>query len=169
MCVHRCVSESNETTRAGLSESEMRENFVNLVFQADPIRLETFTSALAEALPADVAAVIRGSSVTGRRWDDGAPFDVEGPGTSDVDLTLVGSAVIEWFLPHGFYIPDIHSKPLCEKDPDIAPLLVPLREKLSAIAGRPVNIQATRNWVMFFREYLMGQPYLTLIGKVETP
>ena len=163
------VSESNESVRAGLSESEMRENFMTLVFQGDPVRYETFTAVLTEALPADVAAVIRGSSVTGRRWEDGAPFDADGTGTSDIDLTLVGSAVIEWFLPHGFYIADIHSKPLCEKDPDIAPLLVPLREKLTAIAGRPVNIQATRNWVMFFREYLMGQPYLTLIGKVDTP
>ena len=163
------MTESNETTRAGLSESEMRGNFLNLVFLGDPVRFETFTTLLTEALPADVAAVVRGSSVTGRLWEDGAPFDVEGPGTSDIDLTLVGSAVIEWFLPHGFYIADIHSKPLCEKDPDIAPTLVPLRDKLSALAGRPVNIQATRNWIMFFREYLMGQPYLTLIGKVDTP
>ena len=163
------MGESNETTRAGLSESEMRENFLSLVFQGDPVRFETFTALLTEALPADVAAVIRGSSVTGRRWEDGAPFDADGAGTSDIDLTLVGSAVIEWFLPHGFYIADVHSKPLCEKDPDIAPTVVPLRDKLTAIAGRPVNIQATRNWVMFFRENLMGQPYLTLIGKVDTP
>lgn len=163
------VTEPSESIRAGLSESEMRDNFLNLVFQGDPVRCETFTTVLAEALPADVAAVIRGSAVTNRRWEDGAPFDADGVGTSDIDLTLVGSAVIEWFLPHGFYIADIHSKPLCEKDPDIAPLLVPLREKLNAIAGRPVNIQATRNWVMFFREYLMGQPYLTLIGRVDTP
>ena len=31
------------------------------------------------------------------------------------------------------------------------------------------NIQGTRNWVMFVREHLMGQPYLTLVGKLETP
>jgi hypothetical protein len=32
-----------------------------------------------------------------------------------------------------------------------------------------VNIQGTRDWIMFVREHLMGQPYLTLIGKVESP
>ena len=32
---------------------------------------------------------------------------------------------------------------------------------------RPVNIQATRDFVMFVREHLMGQPYLTLCGKLE--
>ena len=35
-----------------------------------------------------------GSAVTARRWSDGAPFDADGPGTSDLDLTLVGDAVI---------------------------------------------------------------------------
>ena len=68
----------------------------------------------------------------------------------------------------GFYIPGVHSKPLSEKDPDIAPALVPLRARLMRMVGRPVNIQGTRDWVMFFREHVMGQPYLTLIGKVES-
>jgi hypothetical protein len=35
------------------------------------------------------------------------------------------------------------------------------------MVGRPVNIQGTRDWVMFVREHLMNQPYLTLIGKLE--
>ena len=75
------------------------------------------------------AAVLRGSAVTGVRHNDGAPFDADGPGTSDLDLTLVGSEILA--LLHaiaGFYIPGIHSKPLSEKDPDIAPGLVPLRD-----------------------------------------
>ena len=66
-----------------------------------------------------------------------------------------------------FYIPGAHSKPLSDKDPDISPQLVPLRKRLSAMVGRPVNIQGTRDWVMFVREHLMNQPYLTLIGKLE--
>ena len=162
------MSEQDEKVRAGLSESEMRDNFIRLVFAGDPVRFETFCALVSEAVPPDVAAVVRGSSVTGTRWEDGAPFDADGPGTSDIDLTLVGRPVIDWFTEEGFYIADTHSKPLCEKHPDISPRLVPLREKLSAHAGRPVNIQATRSWIMFAREYLMGQPYLTLIGKLET-
>lgn len=38
----------------------------------------------------------------------------------------------------------MHSRPLSEVDPDIAPDLMPLREKLMAMVRRPVNIQATR-------------------------
>ena len=38
---------------------------------------------------------------------------------------------------------------------------------LTTLVGRPVNIQATKDWIMFLRERLMGQPYLTLIGKLE--
>ena len=53
-------------------------------------------------------------------------------------------------------------------DPDIAPDLVPLRERLMQMVGRPVNIQATRDFVMYLRGDVLGQPYLTLIGKVES-
>ena len=35
------------------------------------------------------------------------------------------------------------------------------------MVNRPVNIQATRDWLMYVRESLMGQPYLTLCGKAE--
>jgi hypothetical protein len=35
------------------------------------------------------------------------------------------------------------------------------------MVGRPVNIQATRDFVMYVRENLFGQPYLTLIEKAE--
>ena len=34
-----------------------------------------------------------------------------------------------------------------------------------AMVGRPVNIQVTRDIVMFLRGDLLGQPYLTLIEK----
>ena len=110
---------------------------------------------------------MRGSSVTGIRWEDGTPFDAEGPGTSDLDLTLVGGEVVDWFDPGAFYIPGVHSMPLCDENPDVAPRLVELRNELTAMVGRPVNIQATKDWIMFLRERLMGQPYLTLIGKLE--
>jgi hypothetical protein len=37
-----------------------------------------------------------------------------------------------------------------------------------AIVGRPVNIQATRDFVMHLRGDVLGQPYLVLIGKAES-
>ena len=152
---------------AGWSEAELRGNVVRLAFGGDPRRLEEFCSVLAAALPPDTAAVLRGSSITGERHGDKAPFDADGPGTSDLDLTLVGGPILDLYHADGFFIPGIHSRPVSEKDPDIAPGLLPLRRRLMAMVGRPVNIQGTRDWIMYFREYLMGQPYLTLVGKVE--
>ena len=150
-----------------MSEQEMRDRVITLVFGGEASRFEQFCDVLREALPQNSGAVLRGSSITGERWDDHAPFDADGMGTSDLDLTLIGEEVIELYKLEGFYIPLIHSKPLSDKDPDIAPDLVPLREKLQQLVGRPVNIQATRDFVRYVREELIGQPHLTLIERKE--
>ena len=146
----------------------MRARVIELVFGGDSDRLQEFCGAVREALPQATAAVLRGSAVTGVRWKDGAPFDADGPGTSDLDLTLVGAELLKLYTATGFWVPGIHSRPLSDEDPDIAPDLVPLRQRLMAMVGRPVNIQATRDFVMFLRGDVLGQPYLTLIGKAET-
>lgn len=151
-----------------MSEEEMRERVIRLAFGGDPRRLEEFCEVVRGALPENTAVVLRGSAVTGERWADGAPFDADGPGTSDLDLTLVGDEVLGLYILDGFYLPGVHTKPLSDKDPDIAPDLVPLRERLQAMVKRPVNIQATRDFLMSIRESWFGQPYLTLIGKTET-
>ena len=162
--------DEQDAVRAGLSEGDMRRRLIDLAFGGDESRYLEFLRTLREGLPAETAAVLRGSSVTGERWEDGAPFDCEGPGTSDLDLTLVGTEILELYDPaSGFYIPGVHTKPLSEKDPDIAPRLLPLRRRLMELVRRPVNIQATRDFVMLVRERLMRQPYLTLIGSVEGP
>jgi hypothetical protein len=104
--------------------------------------------------------------VTGERWKDGAPFDSDGVGTSDLDLTLVGGdEVIGLYKVTGFFVPGIHSRPISEDDPDIAPDLTPLRDRLIEMVDRPVNIQATRDFVMYLRGEVIGQPYLVLIDK----
>ena len=150
-----------------MSEQEMRDRVISLAFGGEASRFEHFCDVLREALPQNSGAVLRGSSITGERWNDHAPFDADGTGTSDLDLTLIGEEVIELYKPEGFYIPLIHSKPLSDKDPDIAPDLVPLREKLQGLVDRPVNIQATRDFVRYVREELLGQPHLTLIERKE--
>jgi hypothetical protein len=159
---------SEETVRAGLSEPEMRDNVIRLVFGGDPRRYEQFCEAIRSAIPPGTAAVLRGSAVTGVRHGDNAPFDADGPGTSDLDLTLVGAEAVALYKLEGFFIPKVHSRPVSEKDPDIAPDLLPLRDRLMKMVGRPVNIQGTRDWIMYVREHVMSQPYLTLCGKVET-
>jgi hypothetical protein len=152
-----------------LTEAEKRTNVLRLAFGGDEDKLEEFLRVMREEIPPGTGVVLRGSAVTGHRWNDGAPFDVDGPGTSDLDVTLVGDGVIGLFTVTGFFVPGVHSRPLSDDDPNIAPDLVPLRETLMTMTGRPVNIQATRKAAMRFRGETLGQPYLTLIENTEKP
>ena len=155
-----------EKKESELTEEEMREHVIRLAFGGEPRRLEEFCEVVSAGIPEGTAVVLRGSAITGKRWKDGSPFDADGPGTSDLDLTLVGSEVLSLYILDGFYLPGVHTKPLSDKDPDIAPDLIPLRHRLQKMVRRPVNIQATRDFVMHMRENWFGQPYLTLIGRV---
>lgn len=146
-----------------LTEAEKREKVISLVFGGSRDRYDQFCDCVRRRIPPGTGVVLRGSAVTGKRWKDGAPFDADGPGTSDLDLTLVGDDVIGLFKVTGFFVPGVHSRPLSDEDPEIAPDLVPLRRELMDMVRRPVNIQATRDFVMYLRGELIGQPYLTLI------
>ena len=96
--------------------------------------------------------------------EDGAPFDSQGKGTSDLDVTLVGNKVMSEWASDAYYIPGLHTKPLCDSDPDIAPSLNPLRESLQKLVGRPVNFQATSSLVLYTRDVLLGEPYFVVIS-----
>jgi hypothetical protein len=156
-----------DATQGGLTEKEKRDNVVRLAFGGRDDRFAEFCQIIRESIPKNTGVVLRGSAVTGVRWNDKAPFDADGPGTSDLDLTLVGEEVLGLFKLTGFFVPGVHSRPVSEDDPDIAPDLIPLRERLMKMVGRPVNIQATRDFVMYLRGDLLGQPYLTLIEKSD--
>ena len=151
--------------QGGLTESEKRANVVRLAFDGSEERFDDFCRVIREEIPEGTVVILRGSAVTGVRWRDGAPFDADGPGTSDLDLTLVGDAVIGLFKVSGFFVPGMHTRPLSDEDPEIAPDLIPLRETLMVMTGRPVNIQASREIVIQFRGGLLDQPFLTLIGR----
>ena len=155
-------------TADALTDEEKQENVIRLAFGGSRERFEQFVHAIEDEIPPGTGVILRGSAVTGRRWKDGAPFDADGAGTSDLDLTLVGDAAIGLFTVTGFFVPGVHSRPLSDEDPDIAPDLVPLRETLMTMTGRPVNIQASREIVIQFRGDLLGQPYLTLIPTPES-
>lgn len=149
------------------TDAEKLSCLLKLAFDNDRSRYDHFCEIVREAVPEAHAAVLRGSAITGTRFVDGAPFDADGPGTSDLDLTLVGSDVLRYY--GAFWIPAIHSKPLSDEDPDIAPALVPLRRQLMDMVKRPVNIQGTRDWLQHFRGDIMNQPYLTLFGSINEP
>ena len=150
----------------GLTEGQMRQNVINLAFGGDEDKYQEFCDLIKVAVPPGTTAVLRGSSVTGERYEDGAPFDADGPGTSDLDLTLVGDDIISFYNITGSYLPGVHTMPMGDDHPGIAPPLEPLREKLCSLVNRPVNIQASRDFWQQLRGDVMGQPYLTLFGKV---
>ena len=157
----------HQDVQGGFSEQEKRDNLIRLVFDGSCERFDAFCRTLEEFVPPGTTVIVRGSAVTGRRWNDNAPFDAEGPGTSDLDVTFVGNGGVLYFVASGFFVPGVHSRPLSDEDPDIAPALVPLRQQLMAMVNRPVNLQASRDIVTRFRGDLLGQPYLTLFSKPE--
>jgi hypothetical protein len=162
------AQDEGRTTTEELTNDQKREHVIRLAFGGSVEKFNEFVTAVREAIPPGTGVVLRGSVVTGERWKDGASFDADGPGTSDLDLTLVGGdEVIKFYKVTGFWVPGIHSRPLSDEDPDIAPDLVSLRERLMAMVNRPVNIQASRDVVMYFRGELVGQSYLTLIERSE--
>lgn len=142
-----------------------RARVIRLAFGGDERRYQQFVATLEEAIPPDVCVILRGSAVTGTRWGTDVPFDADGPGTSDLDLTLVGGDMIRHF--DVMYIPGLHSAPLSDSHPDASVTFEPLRRALSRIAGRPVTIQATANLLQFLRDVVMNQPYFTMIEKRE--
>jgi hypothetical protein len=146
-----------------MTDEEIRARILQLGFDGDEDRFNKFCEILRAGLPAGTGVALRGSVVTAERWEDGTPFDGDGRGTSDLDVTLVGSEVMKYFDEEAYYIPKLHTKPLGDKDPQIAPALNPVRCELQKLVGRPVNFQATSNLILFARDVLLNQPYFTII------
>ena len=132
----------------------------------DRARYDRFCEIVRDAVPEAHAAVLRGSAITGRairrcavrrrRAGHERPrFDARGGRSASLLQRVLD--------------PGIHSKPLSDEDPDIAPELMPLRQQLMDMVRRPVNIQGTRDWMQHFRGDIMNQPYLTLFGTVQEP
>ena len=146
-----------------MGDDQAEDRIVRLAFDGDALRYREFCVKLKAGLPEGTAVALRGSVVTNKRWKDGEPFDADGRGSSDLDVTLIGDKVMEFWNEDAFYIPALHTKPLCDEDTGIAPALNPLREELQELAGRPVNFQATSNLVLFARDVLFDEPYCIVI------
>jgi hypothetical protein len=146
-------------------QDTIRERVMRLAFNDHPERFAEFVRAIDEATPAGVEVILRGSAVTGHKWHSDEPFDADGPGTSDLDVTFVGGGMVSLF--RDFHIPGIHSAPLSEAHPFASPTLGPLRKRLCAMCGRPVNLQATTSLVQYLRDVVMDQPYLVLLKKPD--
>ena len=148
---------------AGEDQETIRARVIRLAFADDPRRYEEFVRTIDENTPPGVQVILRGSAVTGHKWHSDEPFDADGPGTSDLDVTFVGGDMVTLFS--SFHIPGIHSAPLSDAHPFASHALAPLRKRLCAMCRRPVNLQATTSLVQFVRDVIMDQPYLVLLDK----
>lgn len=146
-----------------MSDADVRARIVKLAFREEEKLFEQFCERLRTGLPAGTGVALRGSVVTDERYQDSRPFDADGVGTSDLDVTLIGRKVMEHWNEDGFYIPKLHTKPLSDEDPNVAPDLNALRTDLQRMVKRPVNFQATANFILFVRDVLFNQPYYMLI------
>jgi hypothetical protein len=156
-------AENTEDALDPEGQREIRERVTQLAFGGDANRFDEFVCVIDEATPDGVDVILRGSAVTGHKWGSDEPFDAEGPGTSDLDVTFVGGDMVMLFRE--FHIPGVHSVPLSDEHPFASPALGPLRERLCAMVQRPVNLQATTSLVQSVRDATMDQPYLVLLKK----
>ena len=150
-----------------MSEAETHARVITLGFDSDERLFIAFYRKLQQGLPEGTGIVLRGSVITNKRHEDGEPFDSKGKGTSDLDVTLVGKKVMEAWVAGAYYLPGLHTKPLCDSDSLVAPSLNPLRESLQKLVGRPVNFQATSSLVLFARDVLLGEPYYVVVKPGE--
>jgi len=110
-----------DEVQGGLTDEEKRRNVLRLAFGGDQERLDAFVGLIRQEIPEGTSVILRGSAVTGERWKDGGAFDCDGPGTSDLDVTLVGEDAVALFKPTGFFVPGVHSRPVSEDDPRSRP------------------------------------------------
>jgi len=146
-----------------MTDDKIEERIIRLAFDGDALKFREFVAKLKAGLPEGTGVALRGSVITNKRWEDGQPFDANGRGSSDLDVTLIGAKVMEFWNADAYYIPALHTKPLCDDDSGIAPALNPLREELQKLAGRPVNFQATANFILYSRDVLFDEPYHTVV------
>lgn len=151
-----------------MSREEIIERIVALAFNGDRACYDRFVETLREGLPEKTEVALRGSVITNERHK-GGHFDEKGPGTSDLDVTLLGEEVMEMWEQEYFYAPRINTKPLSDETPDAAPPLNPLRCRLEEMVGRPVNFQAMAKLFLEGRDKLAGQPYIKIIEYPDEP
>jgi hypothetical protein len=140
---------------------EITDGIVRRAFRGDPDLYAAFLATLRAPIGA-AEIVLRGSAVTGESYRGHEPFDAHGPGSSDLDIVMVGADALSLWKPEAFYVPGVNTYPLNDKSPWVAPVLEPAREAAQALVGRPVSIQAMPRWFLQLRSILQRQRHVTL-------
>jgi hypothetical protein len=141
---------------------ELATGTIRRGFDGNVGQLKRFASVLGAALPEGTMLALRGSAVVGRSFETGAAFDALGPGTSDLDLVVVGDSVLDLFVTEAQLLGGINTLPASDDNPWVAPELEAARRRAQALVRRPVSIQAMAGWFLDLRAMVQGQPYVIL-------
>ncbi|MCI0445108.1 hypothetical protein L0152_18105 [bacterium] len=95
-----------------MTDQEIRNRIIRLGFCADEKLMESFREKIQAGLPPNTGVALRGSVVTNERYEDQSEFDADGPGTSDLDVTLIGDEVIKKWNDDA--VPQLFSQNLIE-------------------------------------------------------
>jgi hypothetical protein len=125
-------------------------------------KLDAFVAALESGLPDGTTICLRGSAVNGCSYKTGEPFDADGPGTSDLDVVVIGEAAANLWADEARLLGGINTLPLDDEAAWVAPALDPARRRAQSIVGRPVAVQAMAEWFLDVRGALQDQQYVTL-------
>ena len=147
--------------RRRLLPPELTDAIVRRAFRGDPDLYRRFLATLRECI-GDADIVLRGSAVTGESYRGHEAFDAHGPGSSDLDIVLVGPHAFRHWVPDAFYLAGVNTVPLSDKAPWVAPGLEPARVAAQALVHRPVSIQAMAGWFLRLRAIVQGQRHVTL-------
>lgn len=131
-------------------------------FLGDPAILESFVDLLRRALPDGTTIILRGSAIAGHSYETDAPFDADGPGTSDLDVVVVGEGVVDLWNDDARLLGGVNTLPLCNSAPCATPALDRARRDAQKLVRRPVSIQGMAKWFLDLRGVVQGTPYAVL-------
>lgn len=140
---------------------DLTDRILRRAFRGDPDVYRRFLETLRTAT-GDADIVLRGSAVTGESYREREAFDAHGPGSSDLDLVLVGKDAFRHWVPSAYYLRGVNTIPSSDRTPWVAPELERARRAAQSLVGRPVNIQAMARWFLELRAIMQGQPHVTL-------
>ncbi len=129
--------------------------------------LDAFVAALQSGLPDGTTICLRGSAVNGCSYKTGEPFDADGPGTSDLDVVVIGEAAEGLWDDEARLLGGINTLPLNDEAAWVAPTLEAARRRAQAVVRRPVSVQAMAEWFLDVRGALQDQQYVTLAAPDE--
>jgi hypothetical protein len=144
------------------ASADLLPGAIDRAFRGDLALFGRFLASLRAALPDGTGLVLRGSAVVGSSFRSGEPFDAHGPGSSDLDLVVLGQEAMALWSPEAFYFPGVNTLPLYDGARWVAPSLDPIRSAAQEMVGRPVSLQAMVPWFLELRAALQGQPHLVL-------